>query len=171
MKSLLSMIGIGVVAVMFTACADLPGDDPAGDEALSTDVAAVDAPAIPAGSQAVAADPVEAGAVCSAFAASSGACPSGFTCLWRDTQFRGPIVGVSRGCGIANLRNVPCPTCSGGSFNDKMSSWSNRSGRQSCWWFDAGPSGTRISMPNGVAHGTTTAANNDKASAFGFCVL
>jgi len=172
MKSLLSMIGIGVVTVLFTACAELPAaDDPADDEAQSTDVSAVvDAPAVPPGSQAVAADPVDAGASCAAFVLfNGGSCPAGFTCLWKDANFRGEIVGVSRGCFIGNLVGVPCPSCRGGNFNDQMSSWSNRSGGQSCWWFDVGRRGTRIVMPNGVSHSGTSPANNDQASSFGSC--
>jgi|ERR1044071_1368001 hypothetical protein len=171
MKTLLSMIGIGIVAVMFAACADLsPADDPPGDESLNADLSATDTPVIPAGSEEVAADAVEPGAVCHGFTIfGGGSCPSGYTCLWRVSQFRGQIVASPRGCVIPNLRNVPCPSCSGGTFNDEMSSWSNRSGAQSCWWFDAGPSGTRIVMPNGVAHNSTSPANNDQASAFGTC--
>jgi hypothetical protein len=50
-----------------------------------------------------------------------------------------------------------------------MSSWENLSGAQSCWWFDSGRRGTRIVMPNGAAHGSTSPGNNDQASSFGSC--
>ena len=99
----------------------------------------------------------------------------GFTCLWRDSERSGAIVVVSSGCFVPDLTLAPCRTCTDGlhgndgAFNDQMSSWRNRSGGQLCWWVDTGRSGTRIVMPDGAIHETTTPANNDQASSFGSC--
>jgi peptidase inhibitor family I36 len=171
MKTLVSVICTGLFALSFAACAGMaPGDDTAADDPPSDDPPAVEAAAIPAGSQALAAEAVAAGVTCTAFAVpGGGGCPSGFTCLWKDSGFRGEIVGVSRGCVINNLPGIPCPSCSKGNFNDQMSSWANFSGGQSCWWFDVGRKGARTVMPNGVSHSSTLSTNNDKASSFGSC--
>lgn len=102
------------------------------------------------------------------------ACDKGYTCMWRNADRDGELVEVKHGCYIFDLTLVPCPGCLfNGSFNDEASSWRNKSGGPSCWWFDAqpangsGPVGKGVAMPDGVLHKTMSAADNDQASAFG----
>jgi hypothetical protein len=102
------------------------------------------------------------------------ACDEGYTCMWRNAGRDGELVEVKHGCYIFNLRLVPCPGCLfNGTFNDEASSWRNKSGGPSCWWFDvqpsdgSGPVGQGVGMPDGAIHDTMSPANNDQASAFG----
>ena len=99
---------------------------------------------------------------------NGGQCPSGFACLYQNSNRGGFGVGISAGCGISNLSSVGCPSCTRGNFNDQMSSWQNVSGQRYCWWFDAGPSGEVHTMGNGVTQ-NVLARENDQASAFGPC--
>lgn len=97
--------------------------------------------------------------------ATGHACDEGYTCMWRDAERENELVEVKNGCFIYNLRTY--------SFNDVASSWRNKSGGPSCWWFDvqpadgSGPVGRGIAMPNGAIAKTMSPANNDQASAFG----
>jgi hypothetical protein len=169
------MIGTGLCALAFAACAaDPPGtDDPATDESLSTGTFQLTDPLpIPPDSQPLSADPDPANPdiVCKAFwNVAGGECPLGYTCLWQDNDFKGEIVGVSRGCFIPDLTKIPCALCDNATFNDQMSSWHNHTNLQSCWWFDIHRSGARIVMPAGEWRDHTSPGNNDQASSFGTC--
>jgi hypothetical protein len=172
MKHLFSMIGIGVCAVLFAACAMEPSDsDDTGQEAALSAVEPAVAD-IPAGATSIDSTPTASGITCVSFHApggNSGVCPSGSTCLWANDGRAGDLIAVSRGCFIADLTKVPCTACKGPTFNDSMSSWENASGAQSCWWFNINRGGTAVTMPNGVTHNSTAAGNNDQASSFGSC--
>ena len=102
------------------------------------------------------------------------ACDNEYTCMWKDAERGGELVEVKHGCYIYDLRSIPCVGCPfSDTFNDEASSWRNKSGGPSCWWFDVqppnaqGPVGTGVAMPNGAIHKTMSPANNDRASAFG----
>lgn len=102
------------------------------------------------------------------------ACDEGYTCMWRDAERKGELVEVIHGCYLPNLRDFACDGCPfSDTFNDEASSWRNKSGGPSCWWFDVqpangtGPVGRGIAMPNGAIAKTMSPANNDQASAFG----
>jgi hypothetical protein len=102
------------------------------------------------------------------------ACPGGFSCLYQNSGRTGFVVAVQSGIGIGNLTGVPCAACTNGihgnngTFNDQMTSWENETGRQYCWWFNAGPAGEVHTMPSGVIV-NVLARENDQASAFGPC--
>src|SRR5260221_2694481 len=94
--------------------------------------------------------------------------------MWKDAGRRGELVEVKRGCYIPDLRTAVCVGCPfSDTFNDEASSWRNKSGGPSCWWFDVqpsnggGPVGRGVGMPDGAIHNTMSPANNDQASAFG----
>jgi hypothetical protein len=114
-----------------------------------------------------------------AIAVSSGivpavACPSGFACLYQNGSEGGSAVRVQNGIGIGNLKGIACGSCTNGThgndgtFNDQMTSWVNVSGRQYCWWFNAGNSGEVHVMLNGIKVNVAT-RENDQASSFGPC--
>jgi Peptidase inhibitor family I36 len=101
-------------------------------------------------------------------------CPTGFACLFQNSNRGGFGYGLRSGVGNRNLLSVSCSSCTNGihgnngTFNDQMSSWENRSGRRYCWYFDVGPSGETHPMANGQLI-NVLARENDRASAFGPC--
>jgi len=102
------------------------------------------------------------------------ACPTGFACLFQNSNRGGFGYGLRSGFGNRNLLSVRCGSCTNGihgnngTFNDQMSSWENRSGRRYCWYFDVGPSGETHPMANGQLINVLP-RENDRASAFGPC--
>lgn len=94
-------------------------------------------------------------------AAAGDPCPNGWVCLYRDRDGGGPSYFLEGGDRIQVL----------GSFNDRMSSWRNASGRRYCWYTDRDYKGYELPMP---AYGADrvvnlTASENDTASSIRPC--
>jgi hypothetical protein len=190
MMSRFGVAVIGLCVCMFAACATEPlqdesaqddssqaesatlsaNDEPA-DTAAPADISAVESDAQAVAASNVAAVDGSSGGQGNAFLrAAGGPGVAGFTCLWQNNGFGGERVCVRKGFVVLNLTQVLCAGCKNKkNFNDDMSSWKNSSGAPSCWWFNTNRGGTEVSMPNGVAHSSTAAANNDQASSFGSC--
>jgi hypothetical protein len=170
---------------LMTACALDPGDAP-GAQPTQGWTAADSAPLDDSSSTTLDVDGKVAGARGEAFApgptapiitsANGGPCPTPYVCLYQNGNRAGFGVGFRAGVGFSNLQGISCAGCSNGlhgndgTFNDQMSSWENRSGRQYCWYFDANFSTRNIfhHMGNGDIH-NTSADENDRASSIQPC--
>jgi hypothetical protein len=104
-------------------------------------------------------------------------CPSGFVCLWQNTEHKGFGVAESSGCNIANMQNIACqitkngvthvfPCNNGnGTFNDEMSSWNNATSQDFCYFTNAQFKPTPgVRMKAGANRNQLESGNNDKAS-------
>ncbi|MFJ6805715.1 MULTISPECIES: peptidase inhibitor family I36 protein [Streptomyces] len=70
---------------------------------------------------------------------SGSACPANKACLYRDSNFTGGGVYLSRWSEISELWRY--------GFNDQMSSWSNDTGVPCFWWKNGVGSGTHVMDP------------------------
>jgi hypothetical protein len=81
-------------------------------------------------------------------------CPKGYLCLYEDANFKGRMVKFADN----EWQRLRVPW----DFNDKTSSWKNRSGRTACLSWDWRPGRERLSLPPGSsAH---MGSWNDQAS-------
>jgi hypothetical protein len=182
MKSLLVAIGTALCTLIITACAvdgsPSPRTDNSGGEdglgELSSALSATGTFSIdPGASQAALATAPPGWTIASVAGMPAGAvlvasnvvpfaliCPSGFVCLYQDANLSGNAVAFNGTLGVGSSFL--------GSFNDKMTSWENISGRQYCWWFDLNFTGEVHTMPSGFQVNVLP-RENDKASSVGPC--
>lgn len=120
-------------------------------------------------------DGAAAASVVVIFTSTGASCPSGFVCLYQNSNHGGAGWGISSGGGFANLKGEPCGQCTNGihgndgTFNDQMSSWQNHSGRRYCWYFDASFSGEHHPMVSGAGTQNVFPRENDRASSLRPC--
>jgi hypothetical protein len=95
-------------------------------------------------------------AVTKQLAAPGFPCPRDFACLFGGSSGNGVVVGVRTGFGLPDLRQL--------SFNDKASSWRNRTGRRYCWYNDINFNGASHRMPARKQANITGAPNNEASS-------
>jgi hypothetical protein len=83
-------------------------------------------------------------------------CRRDFACLFNGSSGGGIVVGVRSGFGLPDLRQLD--------FNDKASSWRNRTGRRYCWYNDINFDGAAHRMPARRQANITGAPNNEASS-------
>jgi hypothetical protein len=81
-------------------------------------------------------------------------CPSGWLCLWQDSNYSGRMLKFHDAGYWQNLTNY--------GFNDEMSSWRNRRGLDAKWSYDINGGGTRRCMDAGAS--ASSVNGNDEAS-------
>ncbi|MFD9457990.1 peptidase inhibitor family I36 protein [Streptomyces sp. NPDC059985] len=92
---------------------------------------------------------------------SSGACYSGFLCLYRDPGFRGGGYAIREGVDLNDFRAF--------FFNDEMSSWVNATRLRYCWFPDINFSGAFEVMPAGGSGPLLHPWRDNTASALADC--
>jgi hypothetical protein len=103
-------------------------------------------------------------------------CPSGYVCLYSNTDFKGTQVRWPSGHYFPNFDNIPCELnvfdCmhGGAGFNDETTSWSNRTDRLYCVTKDVGAQFPNNDMPNtGFNQGPNIGSEwNDVVSALSY---
>jgi len=83
-------------------------------------------------------------------------CPSGWLCLWQDSQFSGRMLQFQSTGTWQNLTNY--------GFNDLMSSWANKRVYDSLWAYDANGGSTVRCMDSLSSSSYVGNTDNDKAS-------
>lgn len=103
--------------------------------------------------------------------AAMAQCNRGWLCLYADASRGGLLVPLASGWNVPDLSNV-CSNSICYKFNDRMSSWWNRSQYDNCWHYDAHYRGTFRNMRAGTRSDNVGPADNDKASSIsgGQCV-
>ncbi|TYB40130.1 peptidase inhibitor family I36 protein [Actinomadura chibensis] len=117
--------------------------------------------AVPA-SAAVFAVPASAAAHPEATTFTGSNCPANSLCMYRDFNYRGGGVALTRGKGARDFRHPDL------NFNDQMSSWSNDSGVL-CYWYEhddyRSEPGQDHPMKNGYRVNLTSSENDTASSA------
>ena len=88
-------------------------------------------------------------------APAAWACDNGYLCLYQDSGGRGRHLQFKDRKKVQNLTTYD--------FNDKMSSWWNRTAHDAFWYYDINGKGTTRRMPAG-ARSSSLGGDNDKAS-------
>jgi hypothetical protein len=148
-----SLVSLATIVLAVSGCAlDPSSSDEVGTSAAEAPLdgwTVIDVPDAPPGTMMKAAAGVQ--------------CPSGWVCIYQNSNLSGGSLATRWPGTFANLTTDTCDTCGTGNWNDQMSSWSNFSGHTYCWYFDAGWLGESHVMANGVNQNVLS-RENDKAS-------
>lgn len=96
--------------------------------------------------------------------AASGDCASGYFCFWLHSSYSGARHNVASGGTRYNLHNWACGSCPNGIWNDRASSWYNRTSRYYCIYWDSGYRGSRILLSPGKAISFNSTWNDQMSS-------
>jgi len=176
MKSRFAMIASGLFAMTIAACAtDAPStaDDPAASDDADPTEALADDPTPPTGWTAadVAGEPDAApGDILLGDDSTAPviACPPGHVCFYSDPGFRGSCsFAILVSAAVPDFRTLRC--LGGGSFDNKLSSWKNPTGRRYCWYADPFFRGRRHVMNPHTAAARLPPGSDNTASSAGPC--
>ncbi|SDM27910.1 peptidase inhibitor family I36 protein [Allokutzneria albata] len=96
---------------------------------------------------------------------AAASCPDGWICLYEHENGGGNAIAFEgHPSGHNDFSRISCPSCHGGTFNDQMSSFVNKTGRTWWWYFDAHGHGERHNMNRADTPFNLARHEQDKAS-------